>query len=107
MRGFAVMWVAAMDGTHIYRKAPFEDAEAYINCKHPQSVLLQGTIDYSGWFVDVAVRNLGRDHNAHLMQCWNIFDAIDAGMWVLGHHTHTIEGFQIPPLIIADAVYPI
>lgn len=111
MRGFAA-WgfphcVGAMDGCHIYVCVPDEDADAYIDRKHRHSVVLQAVVDHKGVFVDVSVGNVGRDHDAHVLRCSNFFDAMDAGVWVPGNPTITLEGVQIPALIVADAAYPL
>lgn len=111
MQGFAALGfphcVGAMDGCHIYIRAPAEDPEVCINRKHRHTVLLQATVDHTGRFTDAAIGNIGRDHDAHFLRSSNIFDAMDAGEWVPGNPTLTIEGVEIPPLIVADAAYPI
>lgn len=50
--------------------------------------------------------NIDHDHDAHVLQCSNIFDAMNARIWVPGNPKLTIEGITIPPLIVADVAYP-
>lgn len=96
-----------MDGCHIYIRAPQDDPEAYINRKQRHSVVLQAVVNHAGKFTDVLVGNVGRDHDAHVLRCSNIFDAMDAGVWVPGNPTLTIDGVTIPALIVADSAYPV
>lgn len=99
--------VGAMDSSHIYIRAPQDDPEAYINRKQRHSVVLQATVNHLGKFVDVSIGNVGHDHDAHVLRCSNIFDAMDAGVWVPGNPTLTIQGITIPALIVADSAYPL
>lgn len=96
-----------MDGCHVYIRAPVDDHTAYINRKNWYSILFQATVDLTGKFVEVSVWNVGRDHDAHVFQCSNIFDAMDAKVWVPGNPTLTLQGFTIPTLIVANAAYPL
>lgn len=91
-----------MDG-----RALVQDPVAYISQKYCHSVLLQGIMDYRGKFVGVSMGNVGCDHNAHVLQCSNIFYTMDTGVWVPGNPTLTIEGVIIPALIAADSAYPL
>lgn len=94
-----------MDGCHVYICAPQDDPEAYNNRKQRHSVLFQATMDHLGKFIEVSVGNVGCDHDSHVLCCSNIFDAMDAGVWVPGNPTLTIQGVTIPALIVADSAY--
>lgn len=83
-----------------------EQAEIYVNQKNLCSVVLQATINHHGHFTDVSVGNLGRDRDAHVLYCSNIFDAMDARVYMSRNPTVTIKGAQIPLLILADEAYP-
>lgn len=115
MQGFAALGfphcVGAMDSCHIYIKTPHNHQapvnQAPVNHKHQHSVLLQATVDHIGRFTDATIVNVGRKHDAHVLRGSNIFDTMDTGVWVPGNPTLTIEGVQIPPLIVADVPYPI
>lgn len=96
--------VGAMDGCHIPIRAPHGKAIEYK--KSFFSVLLQGTVDHTGRFMDVAIGHSGMNDNAHVLRCSPLCDAMDAGRWVPGNPTITIDGVQVPPLILADATYP-
>lgn len=79
-------------------KAPAEYTGAYTKRKHWYSVLLQATVNHTKKFTNVVIGNVGKDHDTHVLRCSYFFDAMDAGAWVPGNPTLTIEGVQIPPL---------
>lgn len=83
IRGFIVLGfphcVGAIDCTHVYIRVPDVDAEAYIDRKKCFSVIVQAIIDSTGLFVDTSVGNVGRDHDAHVLRCSNVFDVMETG----------------------------
>ncbi|XP_015262769.1 PREDICTED: putative nuclease HARBI1 [Gekko japonicus] len=111
MMAFAAMGfpqcVAAMDGCHIRVKVPVHRAEHYQNRKHYALILLQGTVDHEGHFVDSIVGLSNRNHDAYVLMRSNVMYAMDAGWFVPGNPTCMIEGVQVPPLILANAAYPL
>ena len=58
--------VGAVDGTHIPIISPKECPADYYNRKGWHSVILQGTIDHTGRFIDVYVGWPGRVHDARV-----------------------------------------
>ncbi|XP_060094422.1 uncharacterized protein LOC132571642 [Heteronotia binoei] len=110
-RGFSRLgfpWcIAALDGCHVAIRAPAGQADEYINRKHFFSIILQATVDHTGRFTDVVIGYSGKCHDAYVLRSSNLIDLMDAGEWVPGNPTLTIEGLQVPPLILGDAAYPI
>ncbi|XP_015265178.1 PREDICTED: putative nuclease HARBI1 [Gekko japonicus] len=111
MRSFAAkgfpQCVGAMDGCHIRVRVPVPLAHLYMNRKNYTSVLLQGTVDNVGRFVDIVVGQSGQSHDAHVLMRSNIMARMEAGVYVPGNPTRTIEGVPVPPLIVAAAAYPL
>ncbi|XP_060103238.1 putative nuclease HARBI1 [Heteronotia binoei] len=109
--GFAAMGfpqaIGAVDGCHVAIRAPPGQANEYINRKKFYSVLLQGTVDHRGRFTDVVIGHSGKNHDAHVLRCSNLIDLMDAGVWVRGNPTITINGVHVPPVILADSAYPL
>lgn len=93
-------------GCHITITTPKEQPEAYISRKGFYTVVLQGTMDHRGVFINALVGNVGWGHDTHVLKCSNIFDNMDAGVFVPKNPTITIGGVGIPPLILGDTVNP-
>ncbi|XP_015276416.1 PREDICTED: putative nuclease HARBI1 [Gekko japonicus] len=111
MDGFAKLGfphcIGAIDGCHIQIRAPVHQSGEYINRKGFFSMLLQGTMDHSGRFINVRVGHSGKNHDAYVFRSSNLFMAMDRVFFVPGNPTVTIDGIQVPPLILGDAAYPI
>lgn len=110
MRGFS-KWgipqcIGAIDGCHINIPQPQESPDAYLDRKGNYSVVFQGVVDHRGLFIDASIGNVGCDHDAHVLRCSNFMDAMDAGAFVPGNPTITIEGTLVPPLVLGDRAYP-
>ncbi|XP_060118351.1 uncharacterized protein LOC132589622 [Heteronotia binoei] len=99
--------VGAVDGCHILIHAPPRLSDNYINRKRFYSILLQGTVDHTGCFTDVVIGYSGKCHDAYFLWCSNLIDLMDSGDWVPGNPMVTIQNVQVPPLILADAAYPL
>ncbi|XP_077182266.1 M-phase inducer phosphatase 3 isoform X3 [Paroedura picta] len=98
---------AAVDGSHIPIRAPGGSIKEYGNRKDFCSVLLQGTVDFSGRFIDAEVGWSGRRHDALVFRESNLRKAMDEGVFVPGNPTATIEGVRVPALVLGDGVYPL
>ncbi|XP_077175217.1 uncharacterized protein LOC143828948 [Paroedura picta] len=86
---------AAVDGSHIPIRAPGGSIKEYGNRKDFCSVLLQGTVDFSGRFIDAEVGWSGRRHDALVFRESNLRKAMDEGVFVPGNPTATIEGVHL------------
>lgn len=76
MRGFMAMGypqcAGAIDCFYVYIHE--EDTAAYIDMKQHYSIIVQAIVDHQGIFVDTSVGNIGRDHDAHVLRCSNVFE---------------------------------
>ncbi|XP_054845619.1 uncharacterized protein LOC129336516 [Eublepharis macularius] len=110
MDGFAAMGflhcIGAIDGTHIPISAPGGSPEQYGNRKKFSSMLLQGTVDHTGRFLDVEIGWSGKNHDAFVFKNSCICAAMDNGSFVPGNPTLNINGVSVPPLILSDGAYP-
>ncbi|XP_042303403.1 protein ALP1-like [Sceloporus undulatus] len=98
--------VGAVHGIHIPVRAPKVGGEDYYNKKHGYSIVLQGATDHNGRFINIEAGFPGRNHESFIFQHSFLCQAMDAGAFVPGNPTITINGVQVPPLIIADGEYP-
>ncbi|XP_054836350.1 uncharacterized protein LOC129330343 [Eublepharis macularius] len=109
MDGFSALGfhhcVGAIDGTHIPIGQPGGKPDQYGNRKNYSSILLQGTVDHTGHFVDAEVGWSDKNHDAFVFRNSAICAAMDTGLFVLGNPTLSLNGISVPPLIISDGVY--
>ncbi|XP_008104054.1 uncharacterized protein LOC103278110 [Anolis carolinensis] len=68
---------------------------------------LQALVDHRGRFVDIELSWCGKDENASFFRNQVLCDGMDQGSFVPGNPTLTIGNVEIPPLILADASYPL
>ncbi|XP_054842101.1 uncharacterized protein LOC129334205 [Eublepharis macularius] len=111
MDGFAHLGfphcVGAIDSMHILIRAPRGRTDEYGNFKKHYSILLQGTVDHSGRFINAEVGWSGRTRGAFVFCNSTLCTAMDAGVFVPGNPTIEINGVQVPALMVADGAYPI
>ncbi|XP_054846352.1 uncharacterized protein LOC129336948 [Eublepharis macularius] len=98
--------VGAIDGTHIRIGQTRGRPDQYGNRKNFSSILLQGTVDHTGRFVDAEVGWSGKNHDAFVFRNSAICAAMDTGVFVPGNPTLTVNGVSVPPLMITDGAYP-
>ncbi|XP_054832746.1 uncharacterized protein LOC129342904 [Eublepharis macularius] len=110
MDGFAALGfphcVGAIDGTHIRIGQPRGKPDQYGNRKNYSSILLQGTVDHTGRFVDAEVGWSGKNHDAFVFRNSALCAAMDNGAFVPGNPSLTVNGVSVPPLMISDGAYP-
>ncbi|XP_054831617.1 uncharacterized protein LOC129327162 [Eublepharis macularius] len=110
MDGFAALGfphcIGAIDGTHIPISAPGSSPEQYGNRKMFSSMLLQGTVDHTGRFMDVEIGWSGKNHDAFVFKNSCICAAMDTGTFVPGNPTLNLNGVSVPPIILSDGAYP-
>ncbi|XP_042309854.1 protein ANTAGONIST OF LIKE HETEROCHROMATIN PROTEIN 1-like [Sceloporus undulatus] len=99
--------VGAVDGTHILIRPPRGKAEEYYNRKYGFSIVMQGTTDHTGRFINIEAGFSGRHHDAYIFRQTGIFKAMEVQMFVPGNPSITVLGVQVPPLLVGDGAYPI
>ncbi|XP_054846385.1 putative nuclease HARBI1 [Eublepharis macularius] len=111
MDGFSALGfphcVGAIDGSHIPICAPGGSPEQYGNRKNFSSILLQGTVDHRGRFIDTEIGWSGKNHDAFVLRNSAICAAMDAGTFVPGNPCLHLDGVTVPPIVISDGAYPI
>ncbi|XP_042300069.1 protein ALP1-like isoform X2 [Sceloporus undulatus] len=108
MDGFAELGfpqvVGAVDGCRCLIVPPLRQREQSANRMDSYSILLQGTCDHTGRFVDVEI---GGIHKARVICNSAIFKGMEAGTFVPGNPTITMCGQQIGPLLLSNSDHPI
>ncbi|XP_054830356.1 uncharacterized protein LOC129326219 [Eublepharis macularius] len=98
--------IGAIDGTHIPICSPGGKPDQYRNRKSFSSILLQGTVDHRGCFIDAEIGWSGRNHDAFVFTHSAFCVAMDSGSFVPGNPTICVDGVHVPPLVLADGAYP-
>uniref|UniRef100_A0A803TFY7 SCAN box domain-containing protein n=1 Tax=Anolis carolinensis TaxID=28377 RepID=A0A803TFY7_ANOCA len=110
MAGFADLGfphcIGAIDETHIPVRPPVRRPGTLLNGKNSY-IVLQGTTDHAGRFIDIEVGHSGRNHDAHVFRHSTIYQAMEEGVFVPGNPHMEFNGVQIPPLILGDGAYPL
>ncbi|XP_042306734.1 protein ANTAGONIST OF LIKE HETEROCHROMATIN PROTEIN 1-like [Sceloporus undulatus] len=110
MAGFAEMGfpncVGIMDRTHIPILCTVRKGTS-ISQKGFFPMLLQGTMDHKGRFINIELSWCGKDGNASFFRNLMLYDAMDQGSFVPGNPTVTIDDVAIPPLILGDVFCPL
>ncbi|XP_060112129.1 uncharacterized protein LOC132584296 [Heteronotia binoei] len=70
------------------------------------SVVVQGTVDHTGRFIDVELALAGRTYGSFLLHTSALCHGMDVGAFVPGNPTLTLDGVAVPPLIVGDWAYP-
>ncbi|XP_060092537.1 uncharacterized protein LOC132570120 [Heteronotia binoei] len=99
--------IAALDGSHIPICAPGGRTEEFCNWKQFCSVILQGTVDHTGRFINAEFGFSGRTHNAFVFTNSNLYHSMDAGIFVPANPKVTLGNVSIPALVLADGAYPL
>ncbi|XP_044597231.1 putative nuclease HARBI1 isoform X2 [Cotesia glomerata] len=68
--------VGAIDGCHISIRQPPGNANDYYNRKGSHSIILQGTCDHNGKFIDVLIGRPGRAHDSPVFRSSPLYEKI-------------------------------
>lgn len=90
--------IGSIDGTHIPIKAPYDNAEQYVNRKKFHSIQLQGVCDADRFFTDVYCAYPGSVHDARVLRNSPLYQDAENSESVL---------FPESTYIIGDAAYPL
>ena len=100
--------VGVIDGSHIPIVSPKYYPADYYNRKGWHSVLLQGTVNHLGQFIDINVGWPGRVHDARVFSNSNIFKLGQTGKLLPDRAKRLGSSSQKVPLcILGDPAYPL
>ncbi|XP_066595961.1 putative nuclease HARBI1 [Prorops nasuta] len=90
--------IGAIDGCHIPIKQPPGNAHDYYNRKDFHSVVLQGTCDHTGKFIDCLIGRPGRAHDAAIFKSSAVYKKLT-----------DVDNPLLPPNlhILGDSAYPL
>ncbi|XP_062980919.1 uncharacterized protein LOC134397858 [Elgaria multicarinata webbii] len=89
--------VGAVDGSHIPIQSPIHQASENINRKDDYSMILQGTCDHKGRFINVEIGWSGKNHDAYVFANSGLCETMDAGVFVPTHPTIRLASACPPP----------
>ncbi|KAM6472263.1 uncharacterized protein PHA67_004530 [Liasis olivaceus] len=99
--------IGVMDRTHLPVVSPTAQAEDPASRKKFCSILLQGTTDYLGRFIDIEVAWSGNNHDSWIFGKSALCKAMDEGTFVPENPTLSLGGVEIPPLILTTGADPL
>ena len=101
------MCAGAIDATHIAILAPTENHTDYVNRKGYHSILMQAVVDCNYLFRDVVIGWPGSVHDPRMFSNSTIFVKGNENCLFPVDLTKEICREDVPPVILADAAYPL
>ena len=98
--------VGAIDGTHIPILKPQESPSDYYNRKGFYSVIMQAVVSSRGYFFDVNIGWPGKVHDTRVLVNSSFYCKANRGQ-LLPDSKRTLNGVDIPLLILGDPAYPL
>ena len=99
--------IGAIDGCHVNIMQPNENGEDYINRHDVPSIILQAVVDDSYLFRDIFVGWSGKSHDSRVFKNSPLFQGLCKGLLKPEQNSTTINGVDVPPLILGDSAYPL
>ena len=96
----------AIDGTHIPIVSPNECPADYYNRKGWHSIILQGTVDNNGCFVDIYVGWPGRVHDARVFANSSLYQK-GQNKTLLPDWKEKLNNIDVPLVMLGDPAYPL
>ena len=96
----------AVDGSHIPIVSPQECPADYYNRKGWHSIILQGTVDHQGRFMDVYVGWPGRVHDARVFANSSLYQRGQSNT-LFPDLKEQIAGKDVPLVVLSDPAYPL
>lgn len=107
IKGFS-MCLGAIDGSHIPIRAPRDRQDDYYDRKGFHSIVLQGSVDFFGKFVDIIVGWPGRAHDARIFKNSSLYRRmISAQGLYVELPCFPLNGIIVRPYFMGDAAYGI
>lgn len=108
---FETLWgfpqvVGAVDGSHVPILKPHDSPSDYFNRKGFYSIIVQAVVDSRGKFIDVTIGWPGKVHDARVLVNSTFYQSGMTGQ-LLPDWKRTIEGEEIPLMILGDSAYPL
>lgn len=105
IKGFPIC-LGAIDGSHIPIMAPSVRHADYINRKGYHSIVLQGTVDFFGKFIDINVGWPGRAHDARVFKNSSLYMRMTTAPGLYPDvPAYALNGIKIRPYLLGDAAY--
>ena len=98
--------MGAIDGSHIPIIAPHKNHRDFCNRKGYYSIILQGTVDSFGQFIDVVVGWPGSVHDARVFSNSGIYRKLE-NFTLFPDSPKIINGTSIPIMLLGDPAYPL
>ena len=96
--------VGAVDGCHIPIVSPQDCPADYYNRKGWHSIILQGTVEFRGWFTYIYVVWPGRVHDACVFANSSLYSR---GQQNILYTSVFLSGADVPLVLLGDPVYPL
>ena len=95
-----------VDGTHIPIVSPVQYPADYFNRKRWHSILMQGTVNHLGRFIDIYIGWSGRVHDARVFANSTLYMK-GQNKELLPSWTESLGGRDVPLVILGDPAYPL
>ena len=96
----------SVDGTHIPIVSPQQCPTDYYNRKGWHSIILQGTVDHAGRFIDMYVGCPGQVHDVQVFANSSLYRRGQSGT-LFPDLKESVAGKEVPFVLLGDPAYPL